>query len=80
MKILGEKSTKIQSRAPRAPNCSNLGTRNLGTQRAFLWLLPTRYQVFRDRMSSVEDILGPIMVFMHCYRGVRVFYEHNCVT
>ena len=63
MKLWGEKSINYPIKAPRVPICSYLGTKNLGTERVLLCLLPTRYQVFRDYISLVKDLLSPLRIY-----------------
>ena len=80
MKLWGEKSINYPIKAPRVPICNYLGTKNLGTERVLLCLLPTRYQVFWNCMSIVDDLLGPIVVFKNRYRVVQGYFMKQIVA
>ena len=80
MKLLREKFTNCLIKHVMGTTRQQVGPENSGTERTLLCLFPSHYQVFWNCMSIVDDLLGPIMVFKNRYRGVRAFYEHNCIT
>jgi len=71
MKLLREKFTNCLIKHVMGTTRQQVGPENSGTERTLLCLFPSHYQVFRDYISLVKDLPGPITVFQGRYRVVQ---------